>query len=270
MIKLIATDMDGTLLHSDGTMPADFHELLQTLKHNQIIFSAASGRPYLTLIEGFKAYADELLLIADNGAHVVYKGRELAVHTLSSELVHRMIQRARTLSNAYSVVCTTEGAFVESSNRDFLTELEKYYVKYTIVEDLMQLDKRIIKYTVCDLKGAEKHSFPLFKDFEKEAKVCVAGNVWLDAMPLGVHKGSAIKEIQDRLHITFDETMVFGDYLNDAEMMTSAYYSYAMANAHPDLKRLARFEAASNDEDGVTLKINEMLNNDLLPLDEAH
>lgn len=266
MIKLIATDMDGTLLHSDQTLPVCFHDILTRLKKHHIIFSAASGRPYLTLLKSFEAYADDLLFIADNGAHIVYKGKELTVHTLPTALVHRMIATNRTQSNAYSVVCTTEGAFVESDNRDFLTELEKYYVKYTVVDNLTQLNKRIIKYTVCDLRGAEKYSFPLFQPFQQEAQVCVAGNIWLDVMPLGVNKGHAIQEIQKLLDISFEETMVFGDYLNDAEMMTSAYYSYAMANAHPELFRLARFQTASNDDDGVTLKIQEMLNHHLTPL----
>ena len=51
--------------------------------------------------------------------------------------------------------------------------------------------------------------------------------------------------------------MVFGDYLNDLEMMKSAYHSYAMKNAHEELKKVARFEAKSNDENGVVLAIKE-------------
>ena len=55
--------------------------------------------------------------------------------------------------------------------------------------------------------------------------------------------------------------MVFGDYLNDLEMMSSAYHSYAMENAHDDLKKVARFRTKSNDESGVVHAIKAMLNN---------
>ena len=70
----------------------------------------------------------------------------------------------------------------------------------------------------------------------------------------------AIKEIQDLLGIDFKETMVFGDYLNDLEMMESAYHSYAMENAHEDLKKVSRFKThKNNDEDGVMHQIKEVI-----------
>ena len=58
----------------------------------------------------------------------------------------------------------------------------------------------------------------------------------------------------------YNETMVFGDHMNDLEMMSSAYYSYAMENAHDDLKKVARFRAKKNTENGVVEKIKEVLN----------
>lgn len=74
-----------------------------------------------------------------------------------------------------------------------------------------------------------------------------------------MNKGIAIKEIQEKLDIKYDETMVFGDYLNDLEMMENAYYSYAMENAHDDLKKISRFSAKKNTEDGVIEKIKEVI-----------
>ncbi len=268
MIKLIATDMDGTFLRSDHSMPPEFPEILATLTQNNIIFAVASGRPYLTLCENFKDYLNDILFISDNGAHVVYKGEEIAVHTLDTQLVHILIQQTRKLKNTYAVVCTTAGAFVESNYRPFLNELEKYYVKYTIVDDLTTIKERIIKYTVCDLEGAEHNSYPIFKPLSSQVQVCVAGLVWLDMMPLNVNKGIAIRDIQNFLNINFNECMAFGDYLNDVEMMQSVYYSYAMENAHEDLLKIARFKTASNDQHGVTLKIQEMLTNNFLPLEK--
>ena len=78
-------------------------------------------------------------------------------------------------------------------------------------------------------------------------------------MAKGINKGVAISEVQELLNIDYNETMVFGDYLNDLEMMSSAYHSYAMANAHDDLKKAARYIAKSNDDNGVVQAIKKLL-----------
>ena len=79
----------------------------------------------------------------------------------------------------------------------------------------------------------------------------------MDFMNIGVNKGTAIERIQEAYDITYDETMAFGDYLNDYEMMQSCKYSYAMGNAHPKLKEISNYQAKSNDEDGVMEVIKE-------------
>lgn len=260
MIKLIATDIDGTLLHSDQTLPEDLSNIINNLHDHNILFSVASGRPYLTLKHDFESLNPNILYIADNGSHVVYKGEEIAVHPIDNSIINELILQTREIASAYSVVCTTNGAFVESAEPEFLTELEKYYVKYTVVDDLTKLKERVIKYTVCDLTGAEQHSYPKFLSYKDTLQLSVAGFVWIDFMQKGINKGTAIKEIQELYQITPEESMAFGDYLNDLEMMQSVYYSYAMANAHEDLKKASRFEADSNDEDGVIKKIREICN----------
>jgi Cof subfamily protein (haloacid dehalogenase superfamily) len=268
MIKLIATDIDGTLLHSDHTHPVELPKVLQILKENDILFTLASGRPYITLLHTFDVDTSDLLFIADNGAHVVYKNKALTIHTLDSDTVSKLVNITRKIPMAYSVLCTPEGAYVEDDNPAFIVELEKYYFKYTIVPDITKIQGDIVKYTVCDLAGAEENSYPHFHEYKDNLQISIAGFVWLDMMVKGVNKGKAIQEIQASLGISEKETMVFGDYLNDLEMMKSAYYSYAMDNAHSDLFEAARFRAPSNDEDGVILKIKEMLNNNLIPPDK--
>ncbi|HHV13465.1 MAG TPA: HAD family phosphatase [Clostridiales bacterium] len=268
MIKLIATDIDGTLLRSDHTHSAELPALLHSLKENNILFSLASGRPYLTLLNAFNIDTTDVLFIAENGAHVVYRNKPLTIHRMDSETIERLTDTTRKIPKAYSILCTPEGAFVEEDNPDFLEELEKYYFKYTVVPDVTKVQCDIVKYSVCDLAGVEQNSYRHFDDFKSTLQVSLAGPAWLDIMIKGVNKGNAIQELQAALNITEKETMVFGDYLNDLEMMKSAYYSYAMENAHPELFEAARFKAPSNDADGVILKIKEMLNNNLIPLEE--
>jgi HAD superfamily hydrolase (TIGR01484 family) len=98
MIKLIATDIDGTLLHNDRTLPEEFPFIRKKLKENDIIFAVASGRPYLTLCKNFPDVNKDLLYIADNGAHVVYQDKELSVHILDHSMVEKLITIADELN----------------------------------------------------------------------------------------------------------------------------------------------------------------------------
>ena len=76
-----------------------------------------------------------------------------------------------------------------------------------------------------------------------------------------MNKGKAVELLKERYSLSDKEVMVFGDYLNDLEMMGSAYYSYAMKNAHKDIKEKANFEAPSNRKNGVLRVIEEVVLN---------
>ena len=76
----------------------------------------------------------------------------------------------------------------------------------------------------------------------------------MDCMAPGINKGQAVKLLQESLGISPKETMVFGDQMNDIEMLQQAYYSFAVGNARPEVKKAARFQTDVNVRDGV-LKI---------------
>ena len=81
----------------------------------------------------------------------------------------------------------------------------------------------------------------------------------MDVMNSGVNKGAALRTIQEKLGISREETMSFGDYLNDYELLLEAKESYAMANAHDKLKEIAAHIAPSNREQGVMRVIRREL-----------
>lgn len=259
MIKLIASDMDGTLLNNKGELPEEFYRVFEELKQRNILFAAASGRQYFTLAKTFEKVMNDMIFIAENGTMVVYKGEELAVSGLNKQMAAELVKRGRTIESADIVVCTKTGAYVEKNHPSFIKEVEKYYVRYQVIEDLLQVKGEILKVTLYDAKGAEKNSNIYFDDIREDLQICLAGENWLDMMPKGIHKGIAIKELQQQLQISYEETAAFGDYLNDTEMLKNAYYSYAMENAHPELKEIARFSAKSNEDNGVIEKIKEII-----------
>lgn len=259
MIKFIATDMDGTLLNEKNEIHEDFYSVFNEIREKKIIFAAASGRQYYNLVKRFKDIKDNMMFIAENGTFVVYKGKELLVNGLRKETAIELIEIGRNIDESYVILCGKKSAYIEKSDERLIKQTEKYYERYEIVEDLTKVEDEFLKVTICDFKGAEYNSNNYYDFYRDKVQVTVSGELWLDMTAKGVNKGVAINKIQELLEIKYEETMVFGDYLNDLEMMSSAYYSYAMENAHEDLKKVARFRAKSNNDNGVVQAIREIL-----------
>ena len=95
---------------------------------------------------------------------------------------------------------------------------------------------------------------PHFADIQPHLTAVLSGGCWIDIANQSVNKGAAITAIQQKYGIDRAECMAFGDYLNDVELLKSCEESYCMANGHPDLKKIAKHIADSNDNNGV-LKI---------------
>ena len=112
-------------------------------------------------------------------------------------------------------------------------------------------------------KGRCRFSTDSVKQFDGPMQVVLSSDWWVDVMAFGINKGIAIQQVQKRMHITPMECAAFGDYMNDAEMMSAVYYSYAVENAHPKIKELARFHTKSNVEHGVLHGIRELIDQGL-------
>lgn len=113
--------------------------------------------------------------------------------------------------------------------------MRPYYHSHEIVEDLRRVDGPFVKVAVYDFVDVEKDTAPRMTSLEGAMQVVVSGRNWVDVMAPGVDKAVAVRAVQQRLGITPAQTMVFGDYLNDLAMLGTAEYSYAMANAHPEI-----------------------------------
>jgi Cof subfamily protein (haloacid dehalogenase superfamily) len=263
-VRLIATDMDGTLLNSKHEVSPDFLPIFRKLKERGIIFVAASGRQYFNLLKTLDEVKDEVIFAAENGSLVMFQNQELHVQEMAPEIVHELIGIARERNGTYPIICGKKKAYVESGAPEFIDHLKLYFERYEIVDDLLNVtDDQFLKFTLCDLAGSEANSYPHFRHFSDQLQVKVSGPIWLDISHKKANKGVAMEVIQERFGISYEETMIFGDYFNDVEMLQKGYFSYAMANAHPDVKKLARFVARSNDENGVVEILSMLTDNQL-------
>ncbi|WP_439946940.1 Cof-type HAD-IIB family hydrolase [Streptomyces sp. BBFR109] len=262
-IRLIVTDMDGTLLDDAKRIPEGLWSTLAELRRRGVLFSPASGRQYATLAKEFAGADEGMVFIAENGAYVVRDGEELSSDPMDPAVARRLVRAARDLvadgTDAGAVVCGKRSAYVERGDEAFLAEVRKYYVEHRVVADATEIDDDVVKVALFDFGPAERSTAPALEPFAATHKVVVSGEHWVDVMNRTADKGAALRRLQRATGITPAQTLVFGDYLNDLEMLDAAEWSFAMANAHPEVVRRARHLAPSNNDDGVLRTIARLL-----------
>lgn len=259
MIKLIASDLDGTLLDSEKRLPSDFFEVLDEIERRGIAFAVASGRTYSAAEHLFpEKYRKKIAFICDNGA-CTYLGDELVhVAPLDRAVYEEILEACERIGGFTLVVCAESGVYHLKSSDEFFNEVGKFYKKHAVIDDFRAIDGAIFKMAVCDKRGTYNHGKLRFDEiFGDRLNVQVSGEVWMDVMTAGVSKGKALNALQQRLGVTKAETMAFGDYFNDLDMLQSAEWSFCPENGHEEIKRQCRFVCADCDHGGVVESIRK-------------
>lgn len=258
MIKLIVTDMDGTFLDSDHCVRDEFWDVYKRLKEKGIIFASASGRQYYSLTNKLDRIKGEVLFVAENGTYVMYKNKELFVNSMDRKDVEYLIKKAKKINGARVVLCGKKAGYMERANDELEKNISEYYGRFQVVEDILDVEDDVLKISIYKKDRSESDIHPHFIEDEDNYKVTVSGKDWVDIVNIDANKGVAIDYIQNLWGIKPEETMAFGDFLNDVEMLQDAYYSYAMEDAHPELKKVAKEVIGSNDDGAVIKKIVEI------------
>lgn len=267
MIKIIFSDMDGTLLTSANKLPDGFDETMTELRKRGVIFAPASGRQYFSLIRSFSKYIDEFLFLAENGTLVMHREIEIFSSPIDRDSLNQVLEVVSPLKNILRVWCGKKDAYIlrAENTPEYRAELEKYYTQNGIVDSWDAIDDTPIKLAMFDATGRVKENiYDHLAQFYEPLQVVLSSDYWVDVMTKGINKGEAIRNVQRILNIKHSECAAFGDYMNDYEMMQAVEYSFAMANAHPDLKKVAKFETASNDNRGVLVGIQRLIDEGLI------
>ncbi|CAH0525537.1 Cof-type HAD-IIB family hydrolase [Vibrio hippocampi] len=259
-IRFIATDMDGSLLNEQGQLPDGFFPLFEQIDKHDILFAAASGRQYYSLAETFASIKDRMLFIAENGTLVIQNDEILYSCGIEKSVTDKVIKQTRELDGAFVVLCGKKSAYIETQDATAVEEIKKYYHRCQYVDDLTQVNDEFIKVAICHFSGTQDNVYPTVNTaFGQELQVVVSAKIWLDVMNKSASKGTAIEFLQQRFDFTQQQTMSFGDYFNDVEMLKVSDFSYAMDNAHPEIKALANYIAPSNRDSGVLTVIRDYL-----------
>lgn len=260
MIRLIATDLDGTLLDDEKRLSPDFWEVEQQLVDKGILFTVASGRQFHNIAKVFERIADRTVFIAENGSYAYHAGTEIFRVALDPKHVHDFIRIGRQVEGAGLVVSGKKAAYIESREPRFVDEVIRHHDALEIVDDLLQVKDDVLKFTLADFGDIVTNTAPRFEAFAPHFNVVISGRYWMDITDKTANKGTALRHVQAHFGITREETLVFGDYLNDLQMMQEARLSYAMRNAHADILAAASHVTdLDNNGFGVTETIKRLV-----------
>ncbi len=253
-IKLIATDMDGTLLTDEKKITQKDFDAIQLAAARGIKFILATGRMY----EAAKPYADALKLdvplISYNGALVKgsRSGEVLFESFMDPELAYEVLQycqKFRLHVQAYW------GGEVYT---DRLNEDSRWYSKI-INKPVLEIGERLFNekhkvYKLLIMTDPETVN-PIWLDlgqrFTGRIDLTSSAQNFLEIISPGINKWNAVKHLADTWHIRQSEIMCIGDSLNDLSMIENAKVGVAVANAHPDVRFHAQHIVADNNSGGV-------------------
>ena len=231
MIRLIATDMDGTFLDSSKRFSMEFFDIFEELRKKNIKFVIASGNQYFRLYQKFLPISNEMYFIGENGSYIAKGAKLFATNTLNKEQVQAVIQLVESHPKLNMILCGVKSAYCLNEFKHLEPVVRTYYCNYQFVESYDDIDDEIMKIAIYD----PNHQIIRYAD----------------DIACGLDKGVAIKLLQRELDIKPEECMAFGDQMNDYTLLKSVKYSYAMANAVPRIKDIAYGIAKSNDHQGV-------------------
>ena len=260
MNTLYVSDLDGTLLRSNETISEYTSNIINSLIDRGMIFSYATARSLITAKKVTKGINARIPLIVYNGAFVIDNLTEdIMIANYFDDSVHNLLDDLLA-NKVYPIVY----AYIEGKEKfSFVPELctagmtkfidsRKEDVRTNAVDTINKLKSGEIFYITC-IDEPEKLK-PLYEKY-KDIYHCVyqreiyTNEQWLEIMPLTASKSNAIKQLQSLLEC--EKLIVFGDGQNDIDMFVLADESYAVQNAHEDLKKYATAIIASNDDDGV-------------------
>ena len=144
MIKLVVSDIDGTLL-PEGTIELnpEFFEAVRELKKKGILFVAASGRPYTSMRKVFAPVADDIIFIAENGSIVMHREKMMSSNFIDPALAREVVEYLRTLPECEVMLSVPERVYLETADqRMYELLIHGYHMEVAQTDDLMPLCER--------------------------------------------------------------------------------------------------------------------------------
>ena len=258
-IRLIASDLDGTLLRSDGTISARTRDAIRAAEDRGIAFAFVTARPP-RYIEGLAEAAGVTgMAVCSNGAILYDIARRAVLHheRLAPELARELTAALReALPEIAFAVEHGDSLGYEPRFPVFPEDAEPRvdHIHAFLDGDLVKLllhhpehEAEVLGTLACDAVG------------ERAQVIHSGGPRIIEIAAAGVSKATGLARLCDELKIDGSEVIAFGDMPNDLPMLHFAGHAVAVANAHPEVLAAADEVALSNDVDGVARRIETLL-----------
>ncbi len=245
LIKLIVSDLDGTLLGLDNHVKKEDKLAIQLAVEQGIDFAIASGRMDNEILEVLQELEQKAHRISQNGAFI-YTKTNLPLHatTFSPQLAQQIYRQAKELE-AIVLVCNENTYFIEETNEN-TAEIEKrlFYGLYECPNILDSIGKDIHPSKITVLATNEQiveFEQKITRQFGNHIDTFISEPNCLDIMPKNISKGNAVRTLMEHLRLQPNEIACFGDAFNDTPMFRLTPYSFAMSHAHPNVKKEAQY-----------------------------
>lgn len=254
-IKILAADMDLTLLADDGTLPEDMEQLIDELAKVDVLFCAASGRPVSRLFTMFPNHLDKMAFVSENGGAVFYKNAYIYKSLIEASAYQKVLFDAEQRQDCAPVLCAFDGAYILERDKALENDFHKYYPVVLFCDSFEHLEADTAKFS---LLFPEYNAEPALADYYmptygSEFYITNAGREWIDFMNKGSDKGSGVTHLAEHLGISIADVATCGDTYNDIPMLEAAGHSFLMGNAEEHMRAHAKYLLPTNNERGVAV-----------------
>ena len=261
-IRVIATDMDGTLLDPKGQLDLPrLEKILDKLDQCDIRFVIATGNEVHRMRQLLGHLAERVVLVVANGARIFENNELIQAQTWDDAMVERALAhfKGRECQDQF-LVTAMNGGFVKKGT--VFTELDKFMTP-EMIEKLYQRMNFVDEFDSSLFGGVLKMSMVVGEErsdsvlqeindlFDGHVRAVSSGYGCIDILQDGIHKAWGLVELLKRWNLKPEQIMAFGDSENDIEMLELAGISYAMENAEEAVKRVATKVAPANSQAGV-------------------
>jgi len=258
-MKVLAIDLDGTLLHSDKTLSDYTRQTIIRVQEQGMKVVIASGRP----LQGIRPIANALQLQQHGGIVLAYNGAQIA-DCATGQLIYSKPMPPSSFPQLYAQAKQNQLEILSYFNQYIISEhCDHPYVQRSMhanklqpleVDDFVRTVQDIDIYK-CMIVGNPDLIYQAEPKIQEQMNQTIAvfrsEPFYIECVPLGINKGDGLKRISNHLHIPLTQFTAFGDALNDIPMLRIVGTGVAMNNANPEVKAIATAITSSADEDGV-------------------
>ena len=265
MIKLIAIDIDDTLLNSDEQLTNKTIETIEKCIADDIKIILASGRPdfgMMQFVEKLKLNSYENYLLSYNGAKLtnLTTGEIVYDKMLEADRIKFLVDKA--LEHDCNILTYQNNKVITNKDNEFARiEANLLGTELIVKEDMKDyITEKAPKVIILEEpERAKVVKEKLQEEIGNEYEVAMSKPFFIEVNDKGISKGKALAVLCEKIGITKDEMLAIGDGLNDLSMIEFAGVGVAMGNANPKLKEVANFISKSNDEDGFSYAIEKFV-----------